>query len=337
MDAKTQEILDNLIEGRKVLKKKMIWEMDSNAMAIMGALLCLSKNSEPDEQKYAECKKILKKHTNILSEFRGVAEAMVISKMTVVNNPEEYVEGCLAVYKKLRSIHKLTASPYMVMAAMTIYENGGVERADENIEKLESLYKKVQKAHPWMTGDSDRPFFALLITAGLPEDSILEEMEACYVANKKLSVLNHDGIHSMAQLMCLSSKSVEEKTEYVTAYKMGMKQRKKPINIEFGLPALGALTLLDMDVEEAIEKTCEIDDFLKKQKGFKWYTVSPAIRRMYSQMVLVLRYLPKDNAMIESIVAGTMTMVIMEEIMMMIIISNSVATTARASSASSGN
>lgn len=337
MDAKTQEILDNLVEGRTAIKKKMTWEVDANSMAIMGTFLCLSKNVMPDAERYAECKKILKKRVNAFSEFRGVAQAMVVSKMTVVKDPEEYVDGCIAVYKKLRSIHKLTASPYMVLAAMTIYESGGVVKADENIEKLESLYKKVQKKHPWMTDDSDRPFLALLATAGLPEESILDEMEACYLANKKVTAFFPNAIHSMAQLMCLSNKSVEDKAEFVMAYKKGMKSRKKEISSEYGLPAIGALTMLDMDIEEIIEKTCEIDDFLKTKKGFKWYSIYPSVRLMYAQMVLVLRYLPENNAMLESVVASTMAMIILEEIMTMIIIANSVAITSHSSSSSSSN
>lgn len=92
---------------------------------------------------------MLKKKVSVFNEFRGVAFTLVINKMVLQDNPEAYLDGVMSVYKKLRSIHKLTASPYMVMAALTIYENGGSEKADWNIAKLEDIYKKQKSAHPF--------------------------------------------------------------------------------------------------------------------------------------------------------------------------------------------
>lgn len=92
---------------------------------------------------------MLKKKVSVFNEFRGVAFTLVINKMVLQDNPEAYLDGVMSVYKKLRSIHKLTVSPYMVMAALTIYENGGSEKADWNIAKLEDIYKKQKSAHPF--------------------------------------------------------------------------------------------------------------------------------------------------------------------------------------------
>lgn len=320
MNDKTKKLCDNLVTYSRALRRKMVWETDSNAMAILGAFFCISAGVEADVDKYVACKKLFKSKVNIFSEFRGVSETIVITKMMISKDPEEYLDGALKVYKKLRAIHKLWTSPFMVLAAINIYENGGVTRADENIEKLESLYKKVQKEHPWLIDDNDRPFFAILATSGLNEDELMEEMEKCYQANKHLAVLNKEGVHSMAQLMCLSDKSVEEKAEFAKAYMEGMKAAKKKISKNYGLPSLGAMTLLDVPVDELVEKTVEIDNYLKTQKGFKWYSTSPSILRMYDQMVLMIENLGDNNAMKASVVTGSMAMVIVEQILLYIIV-----------------
>ena len=86
-------------------------------------------------EKIASDQEMLKQKVSVFNAFRGVAFTLVITKMVLQDNPEAYLDGVMSVYQKLRSIHKLTASPYMVMAALTIYENGGSEKADWNIAK----------------------------------------------------------------------------------------------------------------------------------------------------------------------------------------------------------
>lgn len=337
MEEKVRELCDRAVAGRTAIRKKVAWETDANSMAILSSLICLSKNRDIDAEAYARCKRIFKKNVNVFSEFRGVAEAMVITKMTMEEDPEKYIQGAVAVYKKLRAIHKLTASAYMVMAALTIYEHTGVEGADAVIEKLEEIYKEERRRHPFLTDDSDRPFFAMLITSGLGVDELIQSIEECYEDIKR-EFFSKNTVHSMAQIMSLSSKATAEKTKIVLDYLDGMKSEGKPISRSYGLPGVGAMTMLDMPVHEMVQKTAEIDDYLKTQKGFKWYSVAPRIRRMYAQMILMLAYLPENNTMLASIMTSTMTMALMEEIMMMIIVTNTAMMTASSSaSASSGS
>lgn len=337
MNDKTKKLCDDLVSYSRSLKRKMIWEPDPNSMAILSGFLCLSQGAEADVDKYVACKKLLKRKVNIFSEFRGISEAIVITKMMIAKDPEEYLDGAMAVYRKLREIHKVFTSSYMVLTALTLYEAGGIERADENIEKLESLYKKANKQHPLLVGSEDRPFFAILVTSGISEDKILEEMEECYKANKKVARLNKECVHSMAQLMCLSSKTTDVKAEVVKDYLDGLKSAKKKINKDFGLPAAGAMTLLDLPTEELVSKTIEIDDYLKMQKGFKWYSVSPSIRRMYDQMIVLISELDDHNSMRGAILTSTISTVLIQQIITYVIIMEIILISAMTRSHNSSN
>lgn len=337
MDQKMQDVCDKLVKYRKMLKKKMFWETDSNAVAIMSAMMCISKNVPADIDRYLECKKIFKKNVNILNEFRGISETMVITKMTFQEDPETYIQGCLKVYKKLRKIHKFTADTYMVMTAINIYENGGLEKADENIEKLEDVYKQSKAKHPFLTGTNDRPLLSLLVLSDIDFENIIDESEACYERVKKFSVLHKDQLQTMAHIMSLSAVPADDKCQKAQDIIKGLKAAKKPIAKDYGLPIVGAMALLDMPVDEIITKICEADDFLKHQKGFRWFSIGRRTRRMYDQMVVVLTYMEDSSTMASAIMNNTMTMVLMEEVMLMLFATSMAVSTINSSASSSSN
>lgn len=336
MDERLKSMVDRIVADRKVLRKKMTWEMDSNATAIMSAYLYASAGKCADVDKYVEAKKILKKSVSAFSEFRGVAFTLVATKMALSDDPQKYVDEAFQVYRKLRGLHKLTASAYMVMASLIIYENGGLAKADENIDKLEEIYKKLKSEHPMLIWDSDRGFLAMLVTSGLNIDSIVEETQACYEANKKVA-FSKDAVHSLAQILAVVPKSTQEKTDMVKALISGFKAAKIPVSKEFGLGAVAALTLLDMSVDEIVSSVAEVDAYLKTQKGFKWYSVSPRIRHMYAQMVVAIDRLADSSAVSTTVVANTITNVIIQEILMMIIVCQMAASSSSSSSGGSSN
>ena len=334
MDAKLQETIDLLIENRNILKKKLRWETDSNDVAIMASFIMTANGVSADPERFMECKKILKKNVDIFSEFRGIGKAMVISKMMLSSDPEEYLSGAMQVYKKLRSIHKLTASPFMVMAAMTIYESGGLERADENIEKLEELYKTEKKLHPIIVNDQDRGYFAMILAFSLNPSNLSAEIEECYRALGGLSI-DQNSVHSLCQVLSLSNKSVDEKTEEVKAYVKGFKKAKHPVSKSYGLSALGVLTLLDTPMDKLIDECTEVADYLKGQKGFGIFYMGKRVRLIYATLAVFMSRAGRENAVLSSNISATLAMVLVEQLIMLMVIATT--TAARASSSSSSS
>lgn len=319
MDTTLQETCDLIIDNYHKIKKCMFWEIAANNVAVMSSFLSASNGAVSSAEKYRECKKILKKNASIFSSFRGISESMVVTKMTLADNPREYLSGAIEVYKKLRQLHKLTASPYMVLAAMTIYENGGLSKADENIEQLEKLYKSLKKKHPMLTWDSDRGYLSMIVASGLNIDTVEEEIERCYEACKSITIVR-DSVHSLAQVLALSPKATEEKANEVKEIIQLLKQRKKRVSKSYTLSSLGALTLLDMDASQKADLIVEVDDYLKTQKGFKWYSIDPYIRRVYAILIVLLAYSSSEQSKVSENISGTLTMVIVEQIITLIII-----------------
>lgn len=334
MDLNTQNLLDRIVEDMNLLKNKMIWEADSYAMATIAAFLFASANKRADVDKYVECKKYLKKHVNVFSEIRGIAEAIVITKMCLSDNYEEYLSGVVDTYKKLRKIHKLTASAYMVMAAINIYEGGGVTKADENIEKLETVYKEMKAEHFWLTGDEDRPFLAMMVSRDMDIKSISSDISACYEACKKMS-LSKETMHTASQIMALSGKSVEEKVADLNDTVTALKEHKlKGMRYEL-IPMAAALGLVEGIPEAKATAIKENFDYLKTKKGFKWY-IGGKQRSLYAILAYALENLDGDKAALNSVISTTLTNIIIQQIVLLIILT-SASNTTRTSSSSSSN
>lgn len=329
MNTKTQDLLDQIVEDMNMLKKKMIWEADAYAMATISAFLFASANKRADIDRYTECKKYLKRHVKMFSEIRGIAEAIVITKMCLSDNYEEYLTGVVDTYKKLRNIHKFTASPYMVMAAINIYEGGGTLKADENIENLENIYKKMKADHFWLTGDDDRPFLAMMVSRDMDTESISAEISACYEACKKMS-LSKETMHTASQIMSLSGKSVDVKVNDLNETVDALKKNKlRGMRYEL-MPMAAALGLVEGTPDEKAEVIKENYDYLKTKKGFKWY-IGGTQRSLYAILAYALENLEGDRVALNSVISTTLTNIIIQQIILLIIL-----TSASNSSSSSG-
>jgi len=331
MDSKTRNLVDNVVEDRKVLVKKMLWEFDSNTMAILSSFLYASAGRRVDADRYVECKKYFKKNVNIFSEMRGIAETIVITKMSLQSDYQSYLAGVLEVYKRLRKIHKLTASPYMVLTATTIYENGGLEKADENIEKLEKIYKDMKADHFFLTSDSDRPLIALLVSNDVDVNMVSPEISACFEAIKKIS-FSKDSVHSAAQIMALSGKPTEEKAQNLKNTMDELKHAHiRGVKYEL-LPIAAALGFVEDSISNIVNEIKDTYAYLKKQKGFKWY-IGNTQRTMYSMLAYTIANLDSEKAVLNSVINNTITQIIIEEIVVLMMISSS----ASSSSAHSSN
>lgn len=329
MKTNTKYILDHIVEDMNLLSKKMFWEADTFALATISAFLFASAGKRADIDRYVECRKYLRKHVNIFSEIRGIAETIVITKMCLANDYEAYLAGVMEVYKKLRSLHKLTASPFMVMAAVNIYEGGGTERADANIEKLETVYKEMKAEHFWLTGDEDRPFIAMMVSRDINVAAISSEVSACYEACRKMS-FSKEAMHTASQIMSLSGKSIEAKVADMGDTVEALKKHKLWGMKSDLMPASAALGFINAGAEEKAEEIKEIYDYLKKQKGFGWY-IGGTQRSLYSILAYALSNMDGDSAVLNSVINATLTNIILDEIIMMMVVA-SAANSSRSSS-----
>ena len=332
MNAETGKLIDQIVEDKELLQKKMLWEADSDAMATLSAFMYAGAGRRADIERYAECKKYFKEKVSVFSEFRGIAAAIVITKMSLQEDYETYLAGVQEVYRKLRNIHKLTISPYMVLTAINLYEGGGTEKADENIDKLEQIYKRMKQDHFLLTGDEDRPFLAMMISRGVDIDSVATEVEALYEASKQLS-FSKDAMHTASLIMSLSGRSTQEKVADLAATIDAVKQAGVGGFKYELMPIAATLGFIEEAPEAKAEKISEIYEELKHRKGFKWY-LGGTKRTIYSMLTYALTLTDADHTLVSSVVSDSITGIIIEEIVEMVIITSAVSQSVRSASSS---
>lgn len=331
MNSTTQKLLDQIVDDRRILIKKMFWEADANAMATLSAFIFASAGKKADIDRYIECKKYFKRNVNLFSEMRGISSVIVITKMCLSSSYEEYLAGVTEVYRKLRKIHKLHATPYMVLAAMNIYEAGGIAKANENIEKLENIYKEMKAEHFWLTGDEDRPFLAMLASLDIDYRILTAETSACYEACKKMS-LSKEAMHTASQIMSLSGKSVEAKVAELKATIDAFKQNKiKGMKYEL-MPMAAAIGMIEGSPEAKAVQIKEISDYLKTQKGFGW-SISSTKRSLYSILAYAIENIDEHKTALNSVISTTLTNIIIQEVIAIMIITSA----ANSANSSGGN
>lgn len=316
MNEALRETVDLFVANKEGVQKAFKWE--SEYVYPLCSLMYTSVHAEINIERMKEAEQLLKSKTGILSEFRGNTRMAMITQMALAEDMEGYFDVVKSVYEKLNA-KKWFASEYRVVAAMVIAQNEKDEsKYDELVEKTNELLKHMRENHPWLTGDDDTGFAALLAISGLQTDCVVEEMEKCYQilkASKKFGSAN--GIQSLSHALSLEIGNSEEKCNRVIDIHEGLKSKKKKYGQTYELSTLGGLALADVEVSELVEQIVELDDYLKTQKGFGALGIGGAQRLMYASMLVLQQYTSKVKDLEATALNGVVAIIIAQEAAML--------------------
>ncbi|MCR5104630.1 MAG: DUF4003 domain-containing protein [Eubacterium sp.] len=309
--------VDLLVANKEKIEKEFKWGY--SLMHIAAALVFTAENKEADIERIKECRKILKKNTGTFSSFQSDSEAVIVSKMALADNPEQYIRDVKHVYDILNKKHTFEDS-YLIQGAICIYEAGRMDEAEFISGKFMELYKKMEKKHPFLTSSEDIVYVVLLAMTDKDVDTIFNEIEECYIYLKKdinLKVGN-DELHGLGEILALTDGDIKEKSDkvvnlYNTILDHGVKWGKE--YNEFG--SLGTLIDIDVDNNILVDEIVEVSDYLKRSKGFSDWTLDNKQRLMFSAMLVGDSYSENRSLMSSSAVSSTVAMVIAEEVALM--------------------
>ena len=326
-------LIDQVAADHQMLEKKMLWEADAPAMATLSAFLYAGAGKRAEIDRYVECKQYFNDTVSGFSAMHGIAKTIVITKMSLQEDYRGYLDGVVAVYKKLRDRHKLTASAYMTLTAINIFEAGGLEKADENIDRLEKVYADMQASHYFLTGDEDRPFLAMAVSRGLDVTALAREVDACYEACKGQS-FSDEAVHTAAQILSLSPRSPAEKAAELSDMVKAMKDQGVQGEKYRLLPLAALLCMVEGDPQEKCREIRELADYFKTQKGYGWFLESTK-RTMYAMLAYAMDALEVENVMLNSVISSSVAEIIMDEVITMTTIACVTATVVATSSSHS--
>ena len=316
MKENTKSKCDLLMANTDKLSKEFKWS--ETLMNIAAALVFSGADREIDIEKLKECKKIVKKNAGMFSSLRSMAEPVIVSKMALQDDPEEYFAKVKSVFDRIsRSV--FADGGYFVQAAISIVDAGKYDEADEVIARFKELYKKMNKEHPILTSSEDIIFAVLLVMTGKSVDTIITEMEDCYeYLKKELKIrVGANEIQGLSEILALTDGNMREKSDralkiYNAFGERGVKYGKS--YNEFA--SLGALIDIDVETRVLVDEIIETADYLKESKKFGGWVMDKKQRLMFAAMLVGDAYNAESAIITGSAIGSTVSMVIAEEVAM---------------------
>lgn len=312
MQTTLKETIDLFVANKESVQKAFKWE--SGYMHPLCSLMYTAIKQEINIERMKEAEQLIKSKTKMFSEFRGNTRMALMAQMALSDDMESYFDAVKSVYDKLNA-KKWFASEYRIVAAMVIVKNEKNEsKYDDLVANTNELMERMRENHPWLTGEEDTGFAALLAVSGLQTDYVITEMEKCYQIlkmSKKFGSAN--GVQSLSHALSLELGNSDEKCSRVIDIYEGLKKKKKKYGQTYELSTLGGLALADVEAAELVEQIAETDDYLKTKNGFGAFGIGGAQRLMYASMLVLQQYTSKVNTIEAAALNGIVAIIIAQE------------------------
>ena len=337
MNGRVMMLADRLAENREELKRSV--HLESDRMITAGAAILTCRGMRADRNVIDECSSILKRNTGALSEYRGMIKVPLLCKMASSGTPEFYLQSVQQIEELIRHTPKIrnTSKIYRILSAMTVMEHGMDRTAAETVERMRELYMDMKTEHPWLTGEEDLPFAALLAAYGKGVQEITDDAEACY------SILRNyfrsgDVRQTVSHVLALSEEEAELKCLRAADLADELKRLGHKISTGRESVILGAAALTGAPADQMAEAIAEADECLKQKKGFGNMSAGTQQRRMFAGL-LAIASLDADHSGTTAVNAAVAVQTAMEtameiqmQVCMMLMMSTTTAAAAAASS-----
>lgn len=270
-----------------VLSKKFKWNNTINTR--LGALLYTMENREADVDAIERCRKIIKEHTGIFSQFKDTTNFMTSVMLSLQPDPEPMFKSVLNVYDAMKK-EGFHASPYLVLAAISIALQSDPYNYQRVITSAKNYYDAMKEEHKFITSSDDYGFAALLAMSEKPVYQAVKEMEDCYRLLKG-DFFGANAVQALSHVLTFSEEPAYAKCKRIADLDRALKNRKSKIGSGIELSFLGVIALLQENTEELADKIVEVKDYLKNKKGFGSWSMSNTERTMFAVAVVCDDYL----------------------------------------------
>lgn len=313
-----------LVRNQTAVRKKFF--LENELMCLISGMIFTLAGEEADIEKMKACRKILKKNTRALSHFRAVVELVLLSKMTLASNPEQYLNDVLGVYDKIIK-GAVIENPYMALAAILICDIGRKDDSDEIVSRLNELTKRMNSEHPIITAADDTSFIAFLALTDKSVDSIVSDLEEGYTYLKKTCGFRagNDAIYELCEVLALSYGNMEDKCDKVMRLFNTFADREADYGKSSELSSLGSLIDADTDPDTLVNEIIDAEEYLKSMKVFPSKDMDRKKRFMYSAPIVAGVYSRSTDSINNSVVSNTVSIIRASQVAKMISIISSVA------------
>ena len=308
--------------------------LEANLMSVAAALIQTLAGRAADPKKMAECRKILEKKTGILSNFRLTPELVLVSSMTLAEDPTRYLDEILSAYKKI-SKGKFLEDSYIVIAAILICDFGKQDEIDNIITKSKEIMERMNSKHPVLTSSEDLSLAMFLALSYKDVDTIIKDIDEGYdyLKNTCKVKASSNAVQELCEVLAVSYGDMKEKCDKVLRIYSTFSNHKAEYGSDLEFASLGSLIDIGLDPDSLVREVIEAEEYLKDKGGNVIRTMEKKQRMMYAALLVADACGSTSAVMSGSVLNNTVSMLIAKRISTMIsVILNGVSLLASAAS-----
>ena len=300
---------EKFIENRDLLKEN--FKMSSIYLHALSANYFLSTKQAVDISKMKEAREILRKNVGLFSNYKGIAELLIISILAVSENPEEKLAMAIKYNEKLRE--KFRASQYLTLASIILTDLVDENEIDELINRGRDIFDGMKKNHRWLTGQEDTVMALLLAFSERENTALFDDMEEVYDLITPVFRKNNYS-QMLSHILTLNEGSNTAKVTKVLDVFNGLEGEGRKYGKTFELAVLATVVNIEESAETIVRDTLAVDELLSKYDGYGPFAITKRGRLMHALMLVVDHYLdltnPLENTTTLGSLIGTIYMII---------------------------
>ena len=207
---------------------------------------------------------ILKENAGPFSAFRGSAMVPLVCKMSFADDPAEYLDDVAGICAELNQ-GAVKGNPMIIPAAMIIWVHVKGEDPEDTVAQTKEIFRRMKKAHPFLTSEEDIPFAAMLASAG-PEtdeetDTRIARTEEIYKILSK-EFWDKNAAQSLSHVLALIDAPAEETCGRALEIYDILKKKGRKFGSGRSLSVLGSLVMSEVPAEEVAEELLDAEAYL---------------------------------------------------------------------------
>lgn len=286
-----QQLIDNqldlLVKNFNELKNvKGSWSMGMIQHSC--ALSFTLRRKTIDSKRVEDMLDIIKRNTNIFSNFRGHNLFYMATLLSFEPNPESSFKAILKNYEELKR-EKFGSSDFLSLAAIIIYENREKMDLFSVVKRMRHAYDYMKKCHPILTSYDDYCNACLLAINSEDLDKDLEHIEDAYNFLSQNGFYKNNDLQAMSQILAFSEDKSMGKCKKAITLRDALNRSDCKMGY-YGNPIIGAISLLEYNEALIISDIKNASDKLKAQKGFGNWVLGKTYRNMLCSSIVASVY-----------------------------------------------
>ncbi len=300
MDGELKVRSDILAENASLVAKK--YKLDYRIMALGGAFTYLNSGAAADGETLEECKRIMKEKLRFFSGSKAIGSStylkcIIACKMAQSTDPEEFLDNVNCAWGVLCKY--FTRSEYLGNAAYTLATSCKVSEFDSIASKARDIYKLSKRAHFLITNRRDISECVLQATNPMSAEDIFRSNEECYKLLKR-NIRKADSVQSMSFISNVFDSANEVKCNDIINFHRKLKEEKIKLTSPVIQPIIALPALCGVADDNFIDGIKEVEQYIKRHKGFKMFCLNQQQRYMLAISVVLTSRLHKVEESVAS-------------------------------------